>query len=81
MGLSHGAIYLEVHPHLEEDNEIFRDEFTHVVNLVLAKTANMDVTLDWAALKRTLNTRSGMPSRIGVAQQNKLAALKLRSSQ
>lgn len=73
VGLSHGIVYLEVHPHLEEDVDIFRDEFTHVVNLVLARTTDQDVTLDWAALRRALKDKSGMPSQIGSSQSRGMA--------
>lgn len=73
VGLSHGAVYVEIHPHLEEDNDIFRDEFTHVVNLVLAKTGELDVTLDWQALRSAIKNKSGMPAKIGFTESRELA--------
>lgn len=73
VGLSHGAIYLEVHPHLDEDNEIFRDEYTHVVNLVLEKVGDLEVSLQWGALQEALKHQTGMPTQIGAVIRNEVA--------
>ncbi|MGR8949418.1 MAG: L,D-transpeptidase family protein [Gammaproteobacteria bacterium] len=70
IGISRDNIYLEVHPHLEEDNEIFRDEFTHVINLILEKTAQSPANLSWGALRRALREKSGLPVRIGSVVQD-----------
>ncbi|MEM7467256.1 MAG: L,D-transpeptidase family protein [Pseudomonadota bacterium] len=73
VGLSGGGIYLEVHPHLDEDDEIFRDEFTHVVNLIVEKTAAAESEISWAALKRVLDEKSGLPTLVGRVRQTGLA--------
>ena len=73
VGVSGGGIYLEVHPHLDEDNEIFRDEFTHVVNLILERTGQSPAKLSWRTLKTTLAEKTGLPVLIGTVEQATLA--------
>ena len=73
VGISRGGIYLEVHPHLDEDNEIFRDEFTHVVNLILEKTGQAPAKLSWQTLTKTLREKSGLPVLIGTLDATSLA--------
>lgn len=75
VGIGHGAIYLEAHPHLEEDVGIFRDEFTHVVNLVVGKTTNRRVDLSWAALRMALREKTGIPTQIGRVSEESVASL------
>lgn len=73
VGISRGGIYLEVHPHLDEDNEIFRDEFTHVVNLILEKTGQAPAKLSWQTLTTTLQEKTGLPVLIGTLETTSLA--------
>ena len=73
VGVSGGGIYLEVHPHLDEDNEVFRDEFTHVVNLILERTGQAPAKLSWRTLKTTLAEKTGLPVLIGTVEQATLA--------
>lgn len=65
IGISQGQVYLEVHPHLDEDLATFRDQYTHVVNLVIQRTAASDVRLDWKALKEVMTKQDGIPSVVG----------------
>ncbi|HJP34811.1 MAG: L,D-transpeptidase family protein [Gammaproteobacteria bacterium] len=65
VGVAHNKIYLEVHPHLAEDGDIFRDQFSHVVELVVAKTAGYDVQLNWRELQDTILKKSGIPKAVG----------------
>jgi L,D-transpeptidase ErfK/SrfK len=65
VGVAHNNIYLEVHPHLAEDNDKFRDQFSHVVELIVAKTAGLDVQLNWRLLRNTIVEKSGMPTAVG----------------
>lgn len=66
VGVAHNKIYLEVHPHLAEDRDIFRDQFSHVVELVVAKTAGRDVQLDWRELQNAILEKNGIPRVVGV---------------
>ena len=66
VGVAHNKIYLEVHPHLAEDRDIFRDQFSHVVELIVAKTAGRDVQLNWRVLQKVIREKSGIPISVGV---------------
>ena len=66
VGVAHNKIYLEVHPHLAEDRDIFRDQFSHVVELIVAKTAGRDVQLNWRVLQKVIVEKSGIPISVGV---------------
>ncbi len=66
VGVAHDKIYLEVHPHLAEDGDIFQDQFSYVVELVAAKTVGRDVQLHWRDLQNTIIEKSGIPRTVGV---------------
>jgi L,D-transpeptidase ErfK/SrfK len=78
VGIAHDKVYLEVHPHLVEDRDIFRDQFSHVVELIVNKTASYEVHLDWTALQNAIREKDGIPTSVGVltdrAAQNANAA-------
>ncbi|MEQ8661460.1 MAG: L,D-transpeptidase family protein, partial [Gammaproteobacteria bacterium] len=65
IGIAHGRIYLEVHPHLEEDGELFADQYSHVMKLILARVKDYDAQLVWGEVKRALQLRSGVPHAVG----------------
>ena len=73
VGVSRDAIYLEVHPHLEEDDELFSDEFTHVVNLIAEKLDAQAATLHWSEIQKALRAKSGLPRQIGRLERPDLA--------
>ncbi len=66
VGIAHNKVYLEVHPHLAEDRDVFREQFSHVVELIVAKTAGRDVQLNWRALQHVILEKSGIPISVGV---------------
>jgi L,D-transpeptidase ErfK/SrfK len=66
IGLADGRIYLEVHPHLEEDSNTFVDEYSHVVKLVLERVKGYDAQLAWGAIKRAIAHKDGVPRAVGV---------------
>lgn len=74
VGLSRGGIYLEAHPHLDEDDEIFKDEFSHVVELILKKLAGSAAELRWAEIQKTIREKSGLPRLVGTLDTMTLAA-------
>ncbi|MGR9090246.1 MAG: L,D-transpeptidase family protein [Gammaproteobacteria bacterium] len=65
VGVAHGKVYLEVHPHLAEDEDKFRDQFSHVVELIAARTQGFEVQLNWRQLQTAIETKSGIPSVVG----------------
>ncbi|MEX2480040.1 MAG: L,D-transpeptidase family protein [Gammaproteobacteria bacterium] len=65
IGLAHGRIYLEIHPHLDEDAQAFADQYSHVVKLILERTKGYDARLVWADIKRAAERKDGLPQVIG----------------
>ncbi|MSR15059.1 MAG: hypothetical protein EXR86_10965 [Gammaproteobacteria bacterium] len=74
IGVAHGQLYLEVHPHLEEDAAKFRDQFTYVVELISKRYPNYEVRIDWQALRRTLYGVDGIPAVVGRAERTATVA-------
>ena len=74
VGVSRGRIYLEAHPHLDEDKEIFKDEYSHVVSLILDKLAGRSAVLSWAEIQQTIRNKNGLPILIGKLDPQTLAS-------
>ncbi len=68
IGVAHEKVYLEVHPHLAEDEDKFRDQFSHVVELIAARTGGLEVQLNWRQLQTAIETKSGIPSVVGTVR-------------
>lgn len=65
VGLAHGQVYLEVHPHLDEDKAMFEDQYSHVVKLILARVQGHEAQLVWEDIRRAIEARTGVPQVIG----------------
>lgn len=65
VGIAHGNVYLEVHPHLDEDDALFADEYSHVVKLILDRVKDLEVELVWEHIKSTVKARNGIPQAVG----------------
>ncbi|MCC6709954.1 MAG: L,D-transpeptidase family protein [Gammaproteobacteria bacterium] len=69
VGISNGNIYLEVHPHLEEEQEKAADEqYSKAVKLILARVKGQDASLVWADIKHALESPTGVPQVVGTVQ-------------
>ena len=69
VGLANGNIYLEVHPHLEEEQDKAAEEqYSKVVKLILARVKGQDATLVWGDIKHALESPTGVPQVVGTAQ-------------
>jgi len=67
-GWRDGQIYVEIHPPLAEDGEVFRDRFTPIVNQVV-KTANgRQPDIDWGRLQIVVAGENGLPENVGREQ-------------
>ncbi|MBF8270003.1 MAG: YkuD protein [Gammaproteobacteria bacterium] len=66
VALHQGKIYLEAHPSLEEDENIYRDNLTSVVQILIDVTAGSDYTVDWDLAKRVIRELQGIPVAIGI---------------
>ena len=65
--LADGVVYLEVHPHLDEDGHAFRDEYALVVRLLEKWSTENEIQLSWREIRRALRDASGVPAPIGRA--------------
>jgi L,D-transpeptidase ErfK/SrfK len=62
-----GVIYLEVHPHLDEDNEHFsQNSLTEVVKYIIETTEENRYEIDWNLVKQIVAESKGIPVAIGV---------------
>ena len=68
VGVAHGQIYLEVHPHLDEDKEVFNEQYSHVVKLILDRVRDFKVRLVWADIRRAIEQKDGIPLSVGKLQ-------------
>ena len=61
-----GVIYLEVHPHLDEDNEHFsQNSLTEVVKYIIDTTEENHYKIDWNLVKQVVADSKGIPVPIG----------------
>ena len=61
-----GVIYLEVHPHLDEDNEHFsQNSLTEVVKYIIDTTEENQYKIDWNLVKQVVSESKGIPIPIG----------------
>ena len=62
-----GVIYLEVHPHLDEDNEHFsQNSLTEVVKYIIETTEENHYKIDWNLVKQVVADSKGIPVAIGL---------------
>lgn len=76
-----GVIYLEVHPHLDEDNEHFaQNSLTEVVKYIITTTRENSYRIDWDLVKQVVAESKGIPTAIGMhLPELKVAELQPRS--
>jgi len=65
VGQRDGKIFLEAHPFLEEDADLFKDNLTSVVKMLIAVTAEHTYEVDWVLAKQVINEFKGVPVEIG----------------
>lgn len=65
VGQSGNNIYLEAHPFLEEDTELFEGNLTSVVKMIVSMTQERDYHIDWELAKSLIQERRGVPVKIG----------------
>ncbi len=76
IGFANSRIYLEVHPHLEEDEAKFKDPFLYVAGLIAKRSAAYEVRLDWQATRAAIYHADGIPRDLGSAVLRQVAARK-----
>ena len=58
-------LYLEAHPYLEEDEELFAGNLTSVVKMIVGVTGEQAYEVDWNRAKQVINDPAGIPIEIG----------------
>ncbi|MEX2517002.1 MAG: L,D-transpeptidase family protein [Gammaproteobacteria bacterium] len=66
IGVDNGILYLEAHPFLSEDRELFADNFNQVVKLILDRTDAGQYEVDWELIKKALDDTRGVPTPVGM---------------
>ena len=65
VGKYNGRIYLEAHPYLEEDTELFEGNLTSVVEMLIKVTGKGGYQVDWGLAKSVIAESNGIPVEIG----------------
>ena len=74
VGIAGGNIYLEVHPHLEEEQEAANEVlFSAAVKLILERVKGYDAALVWSDIKNALQSPTGMPHVVGTVQRKSIS--------
>ena len=65
VGWRDGILYVEVHPHLKEDKDQFRDIYTQIVGLIIKSAGQRKVNVQWENLQTAVEQERGIPVAIG----------------
>ena len=69
VGIASGNIYLEVHPHLEEELGAASGElYSTAVKLILERVKGYNAALVWSDIKSALQSPTGVPRAVGTVQ-------------
>ncbi len=66
VGWKGDRLYLETHPHLAEDEEKFKDHYSHVIGLMIDAMGDRQQDIDWEQLQSALANASGIPMAVGL---------------
>ena len=58
-------LYLEAHPYLDEDTDLFAGNLTSVVKMIVAITGDQPYEIDWERAKQVIGDPVGIPIEIG----------------
>jgi len=65
VGIALGRVYLEVHPHLDEDRDLFSEQYAHVAKLILTRVDDHKVNLFWPQIRQAVEQKTGIPLAVG----------------
>jgi len=63
-----GVLYLEAHPYLDEDADVFENNLTPVVKLIVNATDERQYDIDWNLVREVVRQPRGIPVAIGFAR-------------
>ncbi|MGQ0658729.1 MAG: L,D-transpeptidase family protein [Chromatiales bacterium] len=64
-GRLNGVLYLEAHPHLDEDPLASEDQYNNVVNQLISVVGEARSQIDWNQIRSAIALRNGIPVAIG----------------
>ncbi len=65
IGIHGDNLYLEVHPYLDEDAELYENNLTPVVKMIIDSTGEGAFDIDWDEVRKTVRHPTGVPTKIG----------------
>jgi L,D-transpeptidase ErfK/SrfK len=65
LGRLNGALYIEAHPHLEEDPNSKVDQSDNIVNQLIGMVGETGSEVDWNQVRSAVGMRNGIPVGIG----------------
>ena len=65
VGERDGILYLEAHPYLEEDGEIYHNNLTPIIELIVSETNEGQFDIDWDKVRKAAREPIGIPTPIG----------------
>ena len=71
IGVKDDVIYLEAHPFLDEDKDIFENNLTSVISMVIKISNNREYQLDMSIAYEAIKNPNGLPIPIGIFLTNK----------
>jgi len=66
VGIRGNVIFLQAHPFLQEDRELFAGNLTSVVKMIIRLTQDREYAVDWDMARRVIDQRNGIPVQIGM---------------
>ena len=70
IGVKDDVIYLEAHPFLEEDKDIFENNLTSIISMVIKISNNREYQLDMSTAYEAIKNPNGLPIPIGIFLSN-----------
>ena len=66
IGIKNNVIYIEAHPFLDEDKDIYENNLTSVIALLIKISNNRKYQLDMAAAYEAIKNPTGLPIAVGL---------------
>ncbi len=66
VGILDEVIYLQAHPFLDEDTDLFAGNLTSIVKMIIRLTDDHNYTVDWDRARQVIDQRNGIPVAIGM---------------
>ncbi|MCG8325852.1 MAG: L,D-transpeptidase family protein [Thiotrichales bacterium] len=75
IGVLDNVLYLEAHPYLEEDAEVYANNLTPIVKLIVDATGEQNYEINWELVREIVKKPKGVPVAIGTIQAEQALAI------